>query len=105
MSIDTNSLFVDTVDAFYPDREAGSVLMAYGDPFTTTGLLLQPPASRKGSVTALGQQESQLRVVGAEPAGMVSATTFRSPDGLPTVYESEESFEIRLSSATAPVMS
>jgi len=85
-------------DVFEPDREAGSVLMSFGDTEKTTGLLLLPPKGRKPiSLGAAGAAEPRLRVVGRGATG-------RSPDGLTTAVDAEEGFEAALKAevATSP---
>jgi len=90
-SIESSNSIFEAGDAFEPEREIGSVLMNYGDPFSSTGLLLVPPLSRKK--LALGKPEPRIRVVGEPPAGVPLQVPVRSPDGLAFLFDSEDGLE------------
>ena len=85
LSLEGNSIY-EASDAFEPDRQPGSILMSYGDPQDTTGLLLLPPTSRKR--VDVGSSDLRLRVIGAAPSDARV-----SPDGMPTVFTSPSDFE------------
>merc|ERR1712087_1064095 len=93
LSLAGNTAFEDR-DAFEPDRGLGATLMSYGDPETSTGLLLLPPLTRKAMPP--GPTEMRVLVIGASTAGATEPSMVRSPDGLPTVFESEQMLEARL---------
>ena len=78
----------ENADASEPEREAGSVLMSYGETDLTTGLLLLPPKSKNAKVD-IGARAPSLRLVGAPPAGAAGT----SPDGLASVFTPAADFE------------
>jgi hypothetical protein len=92
LSLLGNTAFEDR-DAFEPDRELGATLMSYGDPEASTGLLLLPPLARKAVPLS---PETRLFVIGSPGAGGTSSSVVLSPDGLPSVFESEPMLEARL---------
>jgi len=85
----TNTIF-QNADATVPDREIGSVLMAYGDPSIATGLMLLPPKSRK-SIQSV-DPSMRLRVVGQSPLELANDMS-TSPEGLPSIFVAPDAFE------------
>ena len=90
LSINSNSIF-ESGDALEPDRESGSVLMSYGEPSLTTGLLLLPPPQKKLRLDP-GPMAPTLLFIGA-PAEGASPTAL---DGVSTAYTTADEFETSL---------
>eukprot|EP00965_Chrysotila_dentata_P067238 2225273-Pleurochrysis_carterae.AAC.1 len=82
-----STIFEDS-DALEPDREVGSVLMSFGDPSSSTGILLLPPKSRKA--LALPAPLRLRAVANTSPA---QAPDVKSPDGLGIVFTTPEAYE------------
>lgn len=90
ISINKNTIF-ENADATEPDRELGSVLMAYGDAASTTGVLLLPPKSRAKGDAATEPVPPVMRFVGA-PAPAERP----GPDGVLSVFTPYAEFEAGL---------
>jgi len=88
LSINSNSIF-ESGDALEPDRESGSVLMSYGEPSLTTGLLLLPPQKLRLDP---GPMPPTLLFIGAPAEG----GSLTASDGVSTAYTPADEFETSL---------
>jgi catechol 2,3-dioxygenase-like lactoylglutathione lyase family enzyme len=76
-------------NALEPEKEPGSVLMSFGDPALSTGLLLCPPKKRKAKLS-LGAPPIALTIVGKPPE---AGSRLTSPDGITSEFVPLEEFE------------
>ena len=82
-------------DALEPDKEPGSVLMSFGDPALSTGLLLCPP-KRRNAKLSLGTPPVGLTIVGNGPSEGAAGKLTTSPDGFTSAFVPLSEFEASL---------